>query len=122
LINIILVATGGASGAVLRFILTNLSKSLFTSSLYGTFAVNVIGSLLIGYLITSDIGKNISDNFLKFFLIIGLLGSFTTFSAFSYEIVNLIMSKKLLFSFFYIFFSVIVCILSAYLGMLINKF
>ncbi len=122
MINIILVATGGASGAVLRFILTNLSKSLFTSSLYGTFAVNVIGSLLIGYLITSDIGKNISDNFLKFFLIIGLLGSFTTFSAFSYEIVNLIMSKKLLFSFFYIFFSVIVCILSAYLGMLINKF
>ena len=122
MINIILVATGGASGAVLRFILTNLSKSLFTSSLYGTFAVNVIGSLLIGYLITSDIGKNISDNFLKFFLIIGLLGSFTTFSAFSYEIVNLMMSKKLLFSFFYIFFSVIVCILSAYLGMLINKF
>ena len=122
MINIILVATGSASGAVLRFILTNLSKSLFTSSLYGTFAVNVIGSLLIGYLITSDIGKNISDNFLKFFLIIGLLGSFTTFSAFSYEIVNLMMSKKLLFSFFYIFFSVIVCILSAYLGMLINKF
>ena len=122
MINIILVATGGASGAVLRFILTNLSKSLFTSSLYGTFAVNVIGSLLIGYLITSDIGKNISDNFLKFFLIIGLLGSFTTFSAFSYEIVNLMMSKKLLFSFFYIFLSVIVCILSAYLGMLINKF
>ncbi len=122
MINIILVATGGASGAVLRFILTNLSKSLFTSSLYGTFAVNVIGSLLIGYLITSDIGKDISDNFLKFFLIIGLLGSFTTFSAFSYEIVNLMMSKKLLFSFFYICFSVIVCILSAYLGMLINKF
>ena len=120
--NILLVATGGATGAVLRYILTNVSKILFSSSIYGTLSVNILGSFLIGYLITSDYVKNLSQDFVKFFLIIGLLGSFTTFSAFSYEVVNLINSKKMFISFLYIFISIFFCILFAYLGMIINKF
>ncbi len=120
--NIILVATGGATGAVLRLILTNFSKTLFTSSIYGTLTVNILGCFLIGYLITSDFSKNINENFVKFFLIIGLLGSFTTFSAFSYEVVNLIANKKIFISLIYICISIFVCILFTYLGMLINKF
>ena len=120
--NLILIATGGALGAVLRYTLTVISKSFFLSSIYGTLSVNIIGSFLIGYLITSDLGNNLSQNFIKFFLIIGLLGSFTTFSAFSYEVVDLINSKKYITSFTYIFISVFICIISAYLGTLINKF
>ena len=122
MINLIFVATGGATGAILRYILTNLSKTIFTSSIYGTLTVNIIGGFLIGYLVTSDFSKNINENFVKFFLIIGLLGSFTTFSAFSYEVVNLIISKKILIAFIYISISIFVCILFAYFGMLINKF
>tara|TARA_B100000963_G_scaffold294119_1_gene264669 strand:- start:676 stop:1032 length:357 start_codon:yes stop_codon:yes gene_type:complete len=117
-----LVATGGALGAVLRYLLTNFSKSLFVSSIYGTISVNIVGSFLIGYFITSDFGNNLSENFIKFFLIIGLLGSFTTFSAFSYEVLDLINSKKLVTSFTYIFISIFMCIVAAYLGTLINKF
>ena len=120
--NLILVAAGGALGAVLRFFLANISKSLFLSSIYGTLSVNIVGSFLIGYFITSDFGTNLSENFIKFFLIIGVLGSFTTFSAFSYEVVDLINSKKYIVSFTYIFISVFICILSAYLGILLNKF
>ena len=116
-----LIATGGALGAVLRYILTNISKSLLGSSIYGTFSVNIIGSFLIGYLITSDIINNFSENFIKFFLIIGLLGSFTTFSAFSYEVVELINSKKYISSFTYIFISIFICVMSAYLGTFLNK-
>ena len=122
MLNIILVATGGATGAILRYILTNLSKTLFMSSVYGTLTVNIIGCFLIGYLITSDFSKNINENFVKFFLIIGLLGSFTTFSAFSLEVVDLIISKKILIALIYISISIFICILFAYLGMLINKF
>ena len=119
--SIILVATGGATGAILRFILTNLSKTLLNSNIYGTLSVNILGSFLIGYLVTSNFIKYFSEDFIKFFLIVGLLGSFTTFSAFSYESVNLIMSKKIILSFIYIFFSISFCILFAYLGMIINK-
>ena len=120
--NIILVAAGGATGAILRFILTNFSKSLFTSSIYGTITVNILGCFFIGYLITSDFSKNLNENFVKFFLIIGLLGSFTTFSAFSFEVVNLIFSRKIFIAFIYVSISIFVCILFTYLGMLINKF
>ena len=120
--NLILVATGGALGAIIRYLLTNISKSMFASSIYGTISVNILGSFLIGYFITSNAGNNLSENFVKFFLIIGLLGSFTTFSAFSYEVVELINSKKYISSFTYIFISIFICILSAYLGTLLNKF
>ncbi len=115
-----LVATGGALGAVLRFLLMTITKSMSVSSVYGTFSVNILGSFLIGYLITSNVGNNLSQNFIKFFLIIGLLGSFTTFSAFSYEVVELINSKKYFISFTYIFISIFICVISAYLGTLLN--
>ena len=115
-------AAGGATGAILRFLLTNLSKSIFSNTLYGTLCVNVLGSFFIGYFITAVYEKNIHESFIKFFLIIGLLGSFTTFSAFSFETVNLILSKKIFISLIYVFISIFICTLSAYLGMLINKF
>ena len=120
--NLILVATGGALGAVLRYLLTNIGKTLFLSSIYGTISVNIIGSFLIGYFITSSFGNNLSENFIKFFLIIGLLGSFTTFSAFSYDVVDLLNSKKYITSFTYVFVSIFLCITFAYLGTLLNKF
>ena len=116
-----LIATGGALGAIIRYLLTNISKSLFVSSIYGTISVNILGSFLIGYIITSNFGNNLSENFIKFFLIIGLLGSFTTFSAFSYEVIDLINSKKYISSFTYIFISIFICIISAYLGTLLSK-
>ena len=117
-----MVASGGALGAVLRYLLTYISKTLFLSSIYGTISVNIVGSFLIGYFITSNIGNNLSENFIKFFLIIGLLGSFTTFSAFSYEVLELINSKKYVTSFTYIFISIFISIVSAYLGTQLNKF
>ena len=120
--NLILVATGGALGAILRYLLTLICKTLFASSIYGTISVNIIGSFLIGYFITSNFANNLPENFVRFFIIIGLLGSFTTFSAFSYEVVDLINSKKYVTSFTYIFISIFICIMSAYLGTLLNKF
>ena len=121
MINLIFVATGGATGAILRYILTNLSKTIFTSSIYGTLTVNIIGCFLIGYLVTSDFSKNINENFVKFFLIIGLLGSFTTFSAFSLETIQLFDDKKYALSLIYILASIILCILGAGLGYYYNK-
>ena len=56
-----------------------------------------------------------------YFLIIGVLGSYTTFSSFSYEVIELYNNKKLLLSIIYILASVFSCIVAAYAGYSINK-
>ena len=94
MLQLLLVSSGGALGAVVRYSIGNLSKIYFVNSFYATLSINIIGSFLIGYLISLGYVKNISENFIKYFLIIGFLGSFTTFSAFSYEAVDFYFYQK----------------------------
>ena len=117
----LLVSFGGALGALLRFSLGNILKIYFLNNFYATLSINVIGSFLIGYLVSLGYIKNFSESFIKYFLVIGLLGSFTTFSAFSYEVVDLLLSKKFFHGIFYIISSVFFCIIAAYMGIYINK-
>ena len=119
--NIILVASGGAVGALLRFAVGNLMKTYLNNSFYSTFCINIIGSFLIGYLISMGFIKNMSESFIKYFLIVGLLGSFTTFSTFSYEAIELYLSNKFFLFMLYVILSVVLCIFAAYFGMYINK-
>ncbi|MFL2520237.1 MAG: fluoride efflux transporter FluC [Alphaproteobacteria bacterium] len=121
MLQLLLVSSGGALGAVVRYSIGNLSKIYFVNSFYATLSINIIGSFLIGYLISLGYVKNISENFIKYFLIIGFLGSFTTFSAFSYEAVDLFLSKKMFLSLVYVIFSISFCIIAAYMGIYINK-
>ncbi len=65
--------------------------------------------------------KNLSSEFIKYFLIIGILGSFTTFSTFSLESVDMLLSKKFLLAFSYMFLSLLLCLLFTFLGLNINK-
>ena len=65
--------------------------------------------------------KSFSQDFLKYFLVIGVLGSFTTFSAFSLETIELLVNKKYLLAFFYIFLSLFLCLLFTFLGLNLNK-
>tara|TARA_B100000575_G_scaffold279929_1_gene268836 strand:+ start:400 stop:768 length:369 start_codon:yes stop_codon:yes gene_type:complete len=117
-----LVASGGAAGALLRYTLSSITKSFFTYNFYSTLSINIIGSFFIGYLISIGYMKNISLEFVKYFLVIGLLGSFTTFSTFSYEVVDLLNSKKIYLSLLYIILSVVLSVSAAYIGILISKF
>ena len=121
MLQLLLVSSGGALGAIVRYSIGNLSKIYFVNSFYATLSINIIGSFLIGYLISLGYVKNISENFIKYFLIIGFLGSFTTFSAFSYEAVDLFLSKKIFLSLVYVIFSISFCIIAAYVGIYINK-
>ena len=83
--------------------------------------INILGSFLIGYLIVLLENKSFSQDFLKYFLIIGILGSFTTFSTFSLETVELLVDKKFLLAFFYIFLSLSLCLSFTFLGLNLNK-
>ncbi len=121
MIQLIYVASGGAVGAVLRYLTSNFYKFYFPNFPIGTLFINFIGSFLIGILASNLESRGTSYIFIKYFLIIGILGSFTTFSTFSLETIQLVNDKKLFLSLVYIFLSISLCILGAFFGFNINK-
>ena len=119
--NLFLVAAGGALGASLRYLTSIFFKYFFYYSFVGTLVVNVLGSFLIGLFIYFVQNKNLSQDLIKYFFIVGLLGSYTTFSAFSFETIDLLINNKFLLSFIYITLSLVLCLIAAYVGLNINK-
>ena len=122
--NLILVAIGGSIGATIRFLFYLFAKNyLFPNYLFlNTLLVNIIGSFLIGYLLLLIETKSLSEDFIKYFYIIGILGSFTTFSTFSLESVELMLNKKFSVAFVYMFLSLSLCLLFTFIGLNFNKF
>ena len=112
------VFVGGGIGSVLRYA-TNSILSVYVIGQLGTVLVNVIGSFVFGILVS--IGEDRSDYF-NLFLLTGLLGGFTTFSQFSYDVVTL-QNNGNLYSIIYILSSVLLSISMALLGIYIaNRF
>jgi|TARA_B100000315_G_scaffold60674_1_gene55141 CrcB protein len=121
LIQLIYVASGGAVGAVLRYLTSNFYKFYFPNFPIGTLFINFIGSFIIGILASNLESRGTSYILIKYFLIIGILGSFTTFSTFSLETIQLVNDKKLFLSLVYIFLSISLCIFGAFFGFNVNK-
>jgi len=116
--KLLFVFIGGGIGSVLRYG-TNSIINLFLIGQLGTLFVNVFGSFVFGILVS--IGENKSEYF-NLFLLTGLLGGFTTFSQFSYDVVTL-QNNSNLYSIIYILSSVIISITMALLGIYIaNRF
>ncbi len=116
--NLMYIAGGGAIGAVLRYWMsTGVQLWLGKDFPYGTLSVNLLGSLAIGVLYVL-LQERLEW---RLALIVGLLGSFTTFSAFSLESLNLIQGGQPGKAALNIFFSVSLCIVGCWLGILIGK-
>jgi len=116
--KLLFVFIGGGIGSVLRYG-SNSILNLFLIGQLGTLFVNVFGSFVFGILVS--IGENKSEYF-NLFLLTGLLGGFTTFSQFSYDVVTL-QNNSNLYSIIYIFSSVLISITMALLGIYIaNRF
>lgn len=116
--ELIAIALGGASGAVLRYWTSTGVYSLLGRDFpYGTLAVNVLGSLLMGLLTILMMERMSVGPEMRAALLIGLLGAFTTFSTFSMETLFLIEQGDLLKAFLNVLLSVVVCILAAWFGM-----
>ena len=121
--NFFLVALGGSIGASTRYAFYVISKNLLSPNnlFINTLMINIIGSFLIGYLFVLLENKSFSQDFLKYFFIIGILGSFTTFSAFSIETIELLINKRFIIAFCYIFLSLFLCLIFTFLGLNFNK-
>jgi len=99
------VALGGMCGAVLRYVMGSLVPVQHQNNFpFGTLLVNLIGCLLIGYLF-SRFSSSSEWYWIKPFLLIGVLGGFTTFSSFSLESLQLLQAGKTSSFVIYIFLS-----------------
>ncbi len=86
-----MIALGGATGAVSRYLLAGWAQKLTTLKFpIGTLAVNIIGCLLIGFLASALAGPLLVRQEYRVALLVGLLGGFTTFSSFGWETLQLL--------------------------------
>jgi len=116
------IAAGGATGALMRYWLSNGVYALLGRGFpYGTLTVNVTGSLLMGFIYVFMIERMDISVEWRAGLMIGLLGAFTTFSTFSIETLNLIESGEQLKAAMNILLSVTLCILGCWLGMVVGR-
>lgn len=91
MLKILYVGLGGFIGCVLRYLVNLLAPKLLGAQFpYSTLIVNTLGAFLIGFILT--LGENRISPELKVFLVTGMLGGFTTFSAFSYETASLFLA------------------------------
>jgi CrcB protein len=111
------IAAGGALGALLRFWMSNGVYALLGRGFpYGTLAVNVLGSLVMGYLYIVMIERLAIGAEWRAFALVGLLGAFTTFSTFSIETLNLLEQADYAKALANMLVSVLACIAAAFVG------
>lgn len=115
-----IVALGGAIGASLRYLVNVAAVRLVGMSFpVGTVVVNVLGSLLMGLLVVILAEK--SGTRYAPFLMTGILGGFTTFSAFSLDAITLYERGQIGLAFVYVAGTVIVALAALFLGMTIAR-
>jgi len=115
-------AVGGGLGATLRFYSGVLINSIAGSHFpYATLFVNVIGSFLIGFLMELPILKAADSAQLRVFLITGILGGFTTFSAFSLDVLKLLDAQQYAAAGLYILCSLVVSLVAIFVSVYIAR-
>jgi len=120
--QIIAIAAGGAIGAVMRyFVSTGIYSLLGRSFPYGTLAVNILGSLVMGVLYEMFLQRLVISPELRALILVGFLGAFTTFSTFSIETILLIEQGDLIKAISNMFLSVVLCVLAAWFGLLLVR-
>ena len=121
--QLILITIGGGLGSALRY-LTSLGMTKYFPYIVfplGTFVVNIIGCFIMGLLVGLSTRFAILDNELRFLLIIGFCGGYTTFSTFSLENLKLFEAGNYWTLAFYIAASVVIGFIALWGGNLLSK-
>jgi len=120
--NILIIGSGGFVGSVARYFVSQLNLTLsFHSIPVGTLLVNIIGSFAIGFLTGIAEKSMILTPEWRLFLMVGLCGGFTTFSAFANENLMLMHSGQFLSVLLYTGLSIFLGFLAVYLGYVLTN-
>jgi CrcB protein len=115
--NLLAIAGAGAVGAVLRYLVASGVYEICGRGFpYGTLIVNLIGSFLIGYLFVWFLDRSVASETWRLAVLVGLLGSFTTFSSFSIETFNLVITGYYGRAVANVVLSVSLCLLGTWIG------
>ena len=115
---ILAIAAGGALGAVARhYFAATVMKAADTGFPWGILAANVVGSILLGIIVQVFMTLTTPQPELRAFLVVGLLGAFTTFSTFSLDVVLLIERGEIGLAGLYIMASVVLAVGGLFVGM-----
>jgi CrcB protein len=121
----IAVAVGGAMGSVARFWLASAMTVLTGPRFpWGTLLINVLGSFVIGLVagLTLTPARVSMPQDIRIFLMTGVCGGFTTFSAFSLQTLELLQNGDVVPAFGYAIGSVVLCVIATYCGWLLGRF
>ncbi|HUX94105.1 MAG TPA: fluoride efflux transporter CrcB [Bacteroidales bacterium] len=120
--TLFLVGTGGFLGSISRYVVSKFMQSIFTTAFpYGTFAVNIAGCFLIGFIFGISEKSSVITSEWKLFLAVGFCGGFTTFSTFANENLALLRDGEFFFFFLYTGLSVFLGLAATFLGVLITR-
>lgn len=121
--TLLLVAGGGAAGAVMRYLLgVQAMKALGSGWPYGTFAANVLGGFLMGVLVSVLAFRGGADQErFRLLLGVGVLGGFTTFSAYSLEVALMVERRAYGAAALYSLGSVVLSVAALFAGMILMR-
>jgi CrcB protein len=116
-LTLMLIGVFGGAGCISRYLISSgLNAWLGKAFPYGTLAVNMIGSFIIGIIFEVALRGSVISPTLRLALTTGFLGGLTTFSTFSFETVELFLNGNYLTGVLNTLISLVVCFLSTYLG------
>jgi len=120
--KLLIIGLGGFIGAVMRYSISGWVQKLLSENFpYGTLAVNILGSFVLGYFLFMSEARSVLNPHWRHFIAIGMIGAMTTFSTFSYETFALLQENLYWHALLNTFLNVMLTIIAVWAGMITAK-